>query len=192
MAVIVTRDIETPLGKMRMGAYDGALVFSLWLTGEPEKVERVIARTVARCGAEAIVQGKSPLIDEAEVQIMEYLGDRRTIFTLPIRLHGTDFQRHVWQMLADIKYGCATTYGVLAIMARCEGGSRAVGSAVGANPLHVIIPCHRVIEKSGRIGGYAGGEAVKFELLACEGRVMSGDVLPRPASRDSSPKPSRR
>jgi O6-methylguanine-DNA--protein-cysteine methyltransferase len=70
------------------------------------------------------------LIDEAEVQIMEYLAGRRTIFELPIRLHGTDFQRHVWHVLTDINYGCATTYGMLALMARCEGGSRAVGSAV--------------------------------------------------------------
>ena len=87
MAVIVTRDIETPLGKMRVGACEGALVFALWLTGEPERVERIIARTAGRCGAGAVVQGNSSLIDEAEVQIMEYLAGRRTIFELPIRLH---------------------------------------------------------------------------------------------------------
>ena len=166
MAVIVTRDIETPLGKMRVGACEGALVFALWLTGEPERVERIVARTAGRCG------------DEAEVQIMEYLAGRRTIFELPIRLHGTDFQRHVWHVLTDINYGYATTYGMLALMAGCEGGSRAVGSAVGANPLHVIIPCHRVVEKSGRIGGYAGGGAVKFELLAREGKVVSVNAVP--------------
>ena len=120
----------------------------------------------------------SSLIDEVEVQIMEYLAGRRTIFELPIRLHGTDFQRHVWHVLTDINYGCATTYGMLALMAGCEGGSRAVGSAVGANPLHVIIPCHRVVEKSGRIGGYAGGGAVKFELLAREGKVVSVNAVP--------------
>ena len=135
MAVIVTRDIETPLGKMRVGACEGALVFALWLTGEPERVERIIARTAGRCGAGAVLQGNSSLIDEAEVQIMEYLAGRRTIFELPIRLHGTDFQRHVWHVLTDINYGCATTYGMLALMAGCEGGSRAVGSAVGANPV---------------------------------------------------------
>ena len=81
-------------------------------------------------------------------------------------------------MLTDINYGCATTYGMLALMAGCEGASRAVGSAVGANPLHVIIPCHRVVEKSGRIGGYAGGGAVKFELLAREGKVVSVNAVP--------------
>ena len=127
MAVIVTRDIETPLGKMRVGACEGALVFALWLTGEPKRVERIIARTAGRCGAGAVLQGNSSLIDEAEVQIMEYLAGRRTIFELPIRLHGTDFQRHVWHVLTDINYGCATTYGMLALMAGCEGGSRAVG-----------------------------------------------------------------
>ena len=58
MAVIVTRDIETPLGKMRVGACEGALVFALWLTGEPERVERIIVRTAGRCGAGAVVQAK--------------------------------------------------------------------------------------------------------------------------------------
>ena len=151
MAVIVTRDIETPLGKMRVGACEGALVFALWLTGEPERVERIIARTAGRCGAGAVLQGNSSLIDEAEVQIMEYLAGRRTIFELPIRLHGPDFQRHVWHVLTDINYGCATTYGMLALMAGCEGG---------------------------RIGGYAGGGAVKFELLAREGKVVSVNAVP--------------
>ena len=66
MAVIVTRDIETPLGKMRVGACEGALVFALWLTGEPKRVERIIARTAGRCGAGAVLQGNSSLIDEAE------------------------------------------------------------------------------------------------------------------------------
>ena len=108
---------------------------------------------------------------------MEYLAGRRTIFELPIRLHGTDFQRHVWHVLTDINR-LRHTYGMLALMAGCEGGSRAVGSAVGANPLHVIIPCHRVVEKSGRIGGYAGGGAVKFELLAREGKVVSVNAVP--------------
>ena len=89
MAVIVTRDIETPLGKMRVGACDGALVFALWLTVEPARVERIIVRTAGRCGAGAVVQGNSSLIDEAEVQIMEYLaaGARSSsfpfVFTAP-------------------------------------------------------------------------------------------------------------
>ena len=179
MAVIVTRDIETPLGKMRVGACEGALVFALWLTGEPKRVERIIARTAGRCGAGAVLQGNSSLIDEAEVQIMEYLAGRRTIFELPIRLHGTDFQRHVWHVLTDINYGCATTYGMLALMAGCEGGSRAVGSAVGANPLHVIIPCHRVVGTNGSLTGYAGGIDKKVKLLEWEHTDMTGLFVPR-------------
>ena len=82
-------------------------------------------------------------------------------------------------MLTDINYGCATTYGMLALMAGCEGLARAPSARPSApNPLHVIIPCHRVVEKSGRIGGYAGGGAVKFELLAREGKVVSVNAVP--------------
>lgn len=179
MSVLITKEIETPLGVMKLGAYNGALVLALWLTGDLEKVKAIERRVAARCGAEAVEPGDCDLFLEAEVQIMEYLKGRRWSFDVPIRLFGTAFQKRVWRVLTDVNYGCVTTYGMLALMAGCSGGSRAVGAAAGANPLHVIIPCHRVVEKSGRLGGYAGGRQVKFELIAGEGRRIGDKAVPK-------------
>lgn len=178
MSDLITKKIETPLGVMKLGAYEGALVFALWLTGDRRKADAVERRVAARCGAEAVRPGDCDLFVEAEVQIMEYLKGRRCSFELPIRLWGTDFQQRVWRGLTDVNYGCVTTYGMLALMLGCSGGSRAVGAAAGANPLHVIIPCHRLVQKSGRLGGYAGGRLVKIQLIAGEARRIGDKAVP--------------
>lgn len=121
MSDLITKKIETPLGVMKLGAYKGALVFALWLTGDRRKADAVERRVAARCGAEAVRPGDCDLFVEAEVQIMEYLKGRRCSFDLPIRLWGTDFQQRVWRGLTDVNYGCVTTYGMLALMLGCSG-----------------------------------------------------------------------
>lgn len=168
MAVIYTRDIETPLGLMRLGMFEGRLVLALWLTGDPERETATEIRVARLCRAEGILKGPHDLALEAEVQIMQYLNGFRDRFDLPIRLVGTKFQEHVWRQLSDVGYGTVMSYGDLAAMSGRPNGARAIGAAVGANPLHLIIPCHRIVEKSGGIGGYAGGLDVKRELIRRE------------------------
>lgn len=85
---------------------------------------------------------------------------------------GTAFQRLVWSCVQDIPYGGTMTYGQLAKRIGSPGSSRAVGAANGANPVPIIVPCHRVIASDGKLGGYAGGLAIKDKLLRLEGAII--------------------
>jgi methylated-DNA-[protein]-cysteine S-methyltransferase len=105
---------------------------------------------------------------EAARQLDEYFARRRREFDLPLWLTGTDFQRQVWLALADIPYGETISYAELARWVGRPTAYRAVGQANGANPIAVILPCHRVIAADGSIGGYGGGLPTKRRLLDLE------------------------
>lgn len=102
-------------------------------------------------------------------QLEEYFARERKEFDLPIELAGTPFQREVWQSLADIPYGETVSYAELATMVGRPRAFRAVGQANGANPIPIVLPCHRVVASGGGIGGYGGGLEMKRQLLALEG-----------------------
>lgn len=107
----------------------------------------------------------------AEIQLDEYFCGDRTEFDLPLRFPGgTEFQRRVWETLADIPYGETWSYAELAATVGKPSASRAVGQANGANPLPIFYPCHRVVASGGGLGGYGGGLDVKRRLLALEQR----------------------
>ena len=97
---------------------------------------------------------------------------------LPLAPHGTPFQRKVWALLRAIPKGSTRTYGELATDLGMSNGARAVGSANGANPIAVLIPCHRVIASDGTLGGYAYGVEMKRRLLEEEGVVIAADRQP--------------
>ncbi|QTF93576.1 methylated-DNA--[protein]-cysteine S-methyltransferase [Halomonas sp. BM-2019] len=105
---------------------------------------------------------------EARGQLLAYLDGRRRGFSLALAPGGSDFQREVWSALLRIPWGETRTYGELARRLGREGAARAVGTANGANPLPILIPCHRVLAADG-LGGYSGGQALKGRLLALEG-----------------------
>lgn len=105
--------------------------------------------------------------DAARRQLDEYFAGRRQRFSLPLAPKGTSFQRRVWQALIDIPFGETITYAELARRVGNPRAARAVGAANGANPIAIIIPCHRVVAANG-IGGYAGGLDIKRRLLALE------------------------
>lgn len=116
------------------------------------------------------------ILAEAVRQLEEYFERRRTEFDLPLDLEGaTAFQRSVYHHLVQVKHGRLTTYGELADAVGKPESARAVGQAVGANPIPVIIPCHRVIASDGRIGGFSGGLPTKVALLAVEKVTVDGD-----------------
>ena len=107
-------------------------------------------------------------LNQAEVQIHDYLKGKLIQFTLQLDIQGTEFQKQVWKQLARIPYGQTCSYKDIAKAIENENASRAVGTANGQNPLCLIIPCHRVISSDGSLGGYSGGVEMKATLLSLE------------------------
>lgn len=103
-------------------------------------------------------------------QLQDYFKGQRQMFDLPLDLmgYGTEFQQAVWQELLKIPFGQESSYSQLAAAVGRPNATRAVGSAVGKNPIAIIVPCHRVLRKDRSIGGYAGGLPLKYQLLALE------------------------
>ncbi len=106
-----------------------------------------------------------------KTQVIEYLQGQRTAFTFPLDFHGTAFQVSVWQALTHIPYGETRSYSEVAQVVQRPKAIRAVGAANGANPIPIVVPCHRVIGKNGHLVGYGGGLDVKEELLRLEGAI---------------------
>ncbi|MDR3206430.1 MAG: methylated-DNA--[protein]-cysteine S-methyltransferase [Candidatus Methanoplasma sp.] len=107
-------------------------------------------------------------IREAERQISGYLAGKRKEFDIPLALSGTDFQMAIWREIGKIPYGRTISYAELARNAGREKAFRAAGTACGANPISIIIPCHRVINSSGAMDKYGGGAALKKRLIELE------------------------
>jgi methylated-DNA-[protein]-cysteine S-methyltransferase len=115
------------------------------------------------------------VIEAAAAQLEEYFAGERTAFHLPLATAGSPLQEQVWAALRAVPYGTTTTYGRIATgLGMGAGAARAVGSANGANPLSIIVPCHRVLGASGSLTGYAGGLQAKRHLLTHEARVAVG------------------
>lgn len=111
------------------------------------------------------------VLERAATQLSEYFAGARTVFDLPVSYQGTAFQRAIWHQLEEIPFGTSVTYNDLGQAAGIGIAPRAVGGAVGKNPVPIIVPCHRVIGASGKITGYSGGDGIptKEKLLALEG-----------------------
>ncbi len=109
-------------------------------------------------------------------ELRDYFAGRLTQFTIPLRPSGSEFQRMVWGALEQIPYGTTITYRELAERVGRPAAIRAVGGANGANPIAIIVPCHRVIGSDGSLTGYGGGLAMKRSLLEHEQSVLHFDV----------------
>ena len=109
------------------------------------------------------------LLAEAFAQLNAYLAGRLKVFDLPLETGGTPFQREVWSALCRVPYGKTASYAEIARAIGRPKAARAVGMANHANPIAIIIPCHRIIASGGGLGGYGGGLALKRRLLALEG-----------------------
>lgn len=114
--------------------------------------------------------------NEAVAQLTEYINEQRHEFDLTLDLsHGTPFQQSVWHALLEIAYGDTTNYGTIASAIQNPKAIRAVGGAIGRNPISIIVPCHRVIGKNGKLTGYNGGLDVKVKLLDLESSSLTGE-----------------
>ena len=113
--------------------------------------------------------GTHPVAEEAARQLRAYFDGQLRRFDLPLDMHGTDFQLRVWRELELIPYGETRSYSQIAAAIGAPRAVRAVGAANGANPIPIVVPCHRVIGASGKLVGYGGGLALKTRLLELEG-----------------------
>lgn len=138
----------------------------------PERIEPQLDRLRNRLRAE-VVQRRHGLLDSLIEQLGEYFAGKRRKFDMPLSFSGTPFQQRVWSALLEIPYGQTWSYLALAKRVGSPDAMRAVGQANGSNPIAIVIPCHRVINASGTLGGYGGGLPRKQHLLNLE----RGDVL---------------
>ena len=123
--------------------------------------------------ADFVRDDENLLLRAARDQLDEYFAGRRRVFTLPLGAQGTDFQRRVWDALAEIPWGQKLSYGDVARrLGLPPGASRAVGLANGANPLSIVVPCHRVVGSDGRLTGFGGGVERKRFLLDLEADLL--------------------
>jgi len=133
---------------------------------------RIVKINLSRRGFAVLESSDHSLLQEAKDQISEYLVGKRMRFELPLDIKGTDFQMHVWRETMKIPYGETVSYSELAVRVGNPRACRAVGSALGANPTVLLIPCHRVIRKSGGLGGFGGKTRIKRMLLELEQRAV--------------------
>lgn len=111
---------------------------------------------------------ETPVLKEAKRQLSEYFQKERRVFDFPLEPKGSDFEKKVWQELLKIPYGKSATYGEIAERVGSPRGARSVGHACHNNPIAIVIPCHRVLGKSGKLTGYASGLDKKAKLLELE------------------------
>ncbi len=124
----------------------------------------------------------SPRLREAQAQLIGYLAGTRQSFVLPLDFsRGTSFQQKVWRILRGISYGRLRSYQWVAVRVGGRQYARAVGNAVGANPMPIVIPCHRIVAQDASLGGFSGGLPTKRKLLTLEGTLA--ELRPGPSSR---------
>jgi len=154
--------LDSPVGRLLLAGDDQALTLISFPSGSrTRRPEAGWHRDEAPFG-------------EVMAQLRSYFAGELTRFELPLRFIGTDFQRRVWIALRDVPYGQTTSYGALARRIGRPKASRAVGAANGANPLPIVVPCHRVIGAGGDLRGFGGGLPVKQYLLAHERQRVPG------------------
>ena len=169
MDVIHTADFETPVGSIRIASSEKGLAY----VQLPHANGRGFDGWRTRHAPSAIVKrGFEPNRPYA-AQILEFLEGKRESFDLPLDLRGTSFQLAALAEVALIPFGETRTYGEIAEAVGRPTASRAVGAANGANPVSLVVPCHRVIATSGQLQGYGGGLELKARLLAMERSVTA-------------------
>ncbi len=156
---------KTKIGELILGSFRSKLCI---LDFRYRKMRNTVDKRIRNGLSAEFIEKDDDILKETRKQIDEYLEGRRKKFEIPISMVGTDFQRQVWKELINIKYGETASYLDLAKRIRNEKAVRAVASANGANAIGLIIPCHRIIESNGGLGGYGGGLPVKKRLLKIE------------------------
>jgi AraC family transcriptional regulator, regulatory protein of adaptative response / methylated-DNA-[protein]-cysteine methyltransferase len=161
----LTSTIETPLGPMMAAAIDEGLCLLEY--GVPERLASQMSRLSRVFGATPLA-GQHEHLAHAKDELGRYFAGTLTTFSVPTACPGTPFEEGVWRELMRIPFGETISYAQLAARVNSPGGARAVGGANGRNRVSIIIPCHRVINSDGKLGGYGGELWRKEWLLAHE------------------------
>lgn len=154
--------LDTPVGRLSVAGDGQAITKVRWVApdvGDPQAVDG------------------DPIVEEARRQLRAYFDRQLKRFDLPLLPKGTEAEKKIWHVMRNIPYGATMTYGEMAVAVGGDpkaGDARDIGKACGANPIPVIIPCHRVMAAGGRMGGYSGrgGIETKRKLLAFEGALL--------------------
>ncbi|MBC1512475.1 methylated-DNA--[protein]-cysteine S-methyltransferase [Listeria booriae] len=155
--LLYVNEIDSPLGKIYLGVSDDTVHYISY-----DKADFIAKH-------EAISAEETPLMRELKAELQQFFKGEIQDFTVPIEVVGTDFQMRVWEALRTISYGEVVSYKDIAELAGSPKAVRAVGQANHANPIPIIIPCHRVIQADGKIGGYNGSNVERKQwLLALE------------------------
>lgn len=152
------RRLTSPIGRIQ-------------LVGNGSSVTSLLIERDGRLPLDSEPENSDAILDDAAEQLREYFAGTRTRFDVPISLAGTEFQRAIWHQLSQLEFGQVASYGELGLATGRPTAGRAVGGAVGANPIPLIVPCHRVLASNARITGYSGGNGIptKVWLLDHEG-----------------------
>jgi methylated-DNA-[protein]-cysteine S-methyltransferase len=157
-------EMSTPVGPLQALADDARLYKLLFPLSESTALEEISDS----------LQGRTKLFQHLEDELSAYFSGTGQSFTIPLAPEGTDFQQDVWRRLQTIPFGTTWSYGDIAKTLGRPSAYRAVAQAIGRNPVHLIIPCHRVIYGSGGLGGFAAGIRRKQWLLEHEGASLNG------------------
>lgn len=184
MDKVIIDVVKTPVGEMLLGALDGKLCLCDWKENRhrarnDNRIKRILRaeymnHTDCMCESEYVsvsddsLHTSSNILLKARRELEEYFVGKRKSFDIPLLLAGTDFQKSVWQVLLEIPYGKTASYRDVAEEIGNLKGVRAVAQAIGANPIAIFVPCHRVIGSDGSLTGFAGGMNAKKILLEME------------------------
>lgn len=152
---------DSPIGTLTV-ASDGIAIAELHIEGD---------RYFSEIPKSWIKDTNDPLLKQAKLELAEYFSGTRKKFEVPMKAHGTEFQTQVWTALQNIQAGSTTTYSEIAQKINKPKAVRAVGTAVGRNPICIMVPCHRVLASNGSLGGFVAGLERKQALLGVEGAV---------------------
>lgn len=154
------KTMKSPVGELKLVASDKGLAAILWENDHPHRIRL----------APATEDKNHPVLLETERQLNDYFSGKRKSFSLKLDFKGTEFQKKVWSALLTIPCSETRSYAQIAKQIKSPKAVRAVGAAIGRNPISIIAPCHRVIGSTGKLTGFAGGLEAKACLLALEGK----------------------
>lgn len=154
--MLFKKQINSPIGKLILIASD-------------KGIREIVFEKSTTKNIDAEKNDKHPILLKCEKELNEYFQGKRSDFSVPLEIEGTEFQKKAWKALTKIPYGKTKSYAEQAVRTGNYKAIRAIGAANGKNPIPIIIPCHRVIASTGHLHGFGGGLATKQKLLEIEG-----------------------
>ena len=158
---------KTKIGELIIGSFEDKLCL---LDYRYRRMRNTVDKRVQKGLHAVFIEQDDALIENTKKQLSEYLDSKRRRFDIPLLMVGSEFQMSVWNALINIPYGSISTYLQLAKDLKMESSTRAIASANGANPIAILIPCHRILGSDGNLVGYGGGLPIKKRLLKLEQR----------------------